>query len=199
MLNKVAYINYRHKAVMIQNLGRITWSALSTFVIVGKNGIGIDNIPIFETMAFVASLLGIYYVFKYKVSIKRIIYVDIVAESLFLIALYIAILNNYGFATYGFLIYMIILLNAYVHELLDESMRSYEDKYMKTHSATEALKLIRKINKTTTIISAGIGVLISMLFITYFKVDLVTFAKYILILNILQNIAEYYITYKYLR
>jgi len=191
------YLIYRKNELLSQFLGMTTWMSLSTFMLVAKNAIGIHNIPIFETLIFMAGLIGI------KVSYSRILnyasmkFINIVVETVFLLVLYGMLFMN-DLVMAGITVYIVIIANAITDKLEDVSRRDYED-YKLSKAEKRYLRRIRKIEEYIITYAGVLGTGVSLVCLTYLKMDLIMYTKIMLVLNVAQNVYDYYIWYKYLR
>ncbi len=190
---KSKYMRYSEKSILSSFLGYITWMSLSAFMVNAKNEIGIDSIPIFEMLIFVSGILGVKIAYsKIDISIKTLVFINIISESVFLVSLYYLLLTS-TMSNAGVSVYMIIILNAFVGLIISEKMRSEEDIVL-THTLYKGiLKTIRKKNDNSRLIGGTIGTSIAVILLTYYEVELVSFTLVMLVLNIIQNIYDYYI------
>ena len=46
----IRYIRYSRHKLVSDFLGVVVWTALTTFMLVAKNAVGVNNIPIFEVL-----------------------------------------------------------------------------------------------------------------------------------------------------
>ena len=198
MTNK-KYLRYSRNAILSTFIGTMTWVSLATFMLVAKNEIGIKNIPIFEVMVFVSSLISTRYVYDLAFKIKNTVLLNVTIETVFLIGLYYMLLNNTGLAAAGVAVYMVIISNAFTSPMMNESKRHFEDQSLTNHMYKRYIRKLRKKSHLMTTIGATIGSLIGLLFISYYKVDLKEFTMIMLILNVLQNLWDYYLWWKYLK
>jgi uncharacterized membrane protein YeaQ/YmgE (transglycosylase-associated protein family) len=70
---------------------------------------------------------------------------------------------------------------------------------MKKSSEKVFLSKLRKKTSYLENIAGVIGSIVAILFVTVFKVDIYTFAIMMLIINVIQNVYDYYKWIKYLR
>jgi len=192
------YLRYIKAELLSMFLGIMTWSALSTFMLIAKNAIGVDNIPIFETLIFVAGIVGIRISYSRKnwdYSILVVISISIV--TIFLIAL-LYLLYFGTLAEAGIAIYAIIIANAVINTLKNVASRDIEDMELTSVHYKGYLRKIRKSADNLAHIAGAIGTGIALVIITYLKMDIITFTKIMIVLNVIQNIYDYHIWYKYL-
>jgi hypothetical protein len=168
-------------------------------MIVAKGKIGVTNIPIFETTIFFLSIIGIRLAFNTNIKLKTVIFIDITIESIFLVSLYIVLSISNDLAKAGLVVYGVIIAKAIIDEIILEVKRSYEDNNMTTASNLKMIKKLRKLKRTYSLIAGGLGSIISLIFLTYIKMNLHTFVIIMLSLNVAQNIYDYYILHRYLR
>lgn len=196
---KNRFLRYQYISVWSMFLGAVTWTSLATFMIVTRNEIGLTNIPIFEVVIFIAGLLGVKIAHAKLISLKISILITILMETLFLIVVYSLLLDPVNLAGAGIAVYAIIIFNMLTNELVAENERRYEDKRITTKAGKWGLQKIRKKRSTLRLIGGGIGTSIALVFLTYLKTDLIIFTKVMLVLNVLQNIIDYYLWSKYLK
>lgn len=193
------YLEYQKRIVITASLvGCTCWMSLSTFFVMAKSNIGIENIPIFELIIFVASMAGSRIAYTNVLSFSKAVKLDLFIESIFLIVIYIALLKYHSLMYAGLAIYGVIIINSFLRLIKQERARNYEDKFLKKDTHKKFLKTIRSKDRTYDIIGGLLGTSIALVSLNYFKVDLIDFAIIMLILNVIQNVYEYYITYKYL-
>ena len=195
----MGYLEYQKKVVVVASLvGCTCWMSLSTFFVMAKSNIGIENIPIFELIIFVASMVGSRIAYTNILSFSQAVKLDLFIESIFLVAIYIALIKYQSLMYAGLAIYGVIIINAFLRLIKQERARNYEDKELKKDTHKKFLKVIRSKDRVYDTIGGVLGTSIALVALNYFKVDLIQFAMAMLILNVIQNIYEYYITYKYL-
>ena len=197
MITKEAYIRYVKASMFSSFIGCVVWVSLGTFMLMAKNSIGINNIPIFEAVVFISHLLGIVYVYRTQHNLKDVILLSLIVETLFLISIYIALIY-YNIAFAGVAVYMVIMVNAYTNLLTRETKRTTEDKVLKSQTSKRLLRILRKKLIVIESVAGAIGTLIALIVITYYNVDILIFTKIILLLNVLSNLYDYYVWNKYL-
>jgi len=195
---KSKYIKWTKKMVVADMLGLITWMALSTFMVMSKNAIGTTNIPIFEMLIFMTGIIGVTLAHKKCMTIKGSVLVRNIQETIFLIALFYILITTGDLALAGYSVYGVIITSSIVNVITDETIRSYEDVTFKSYSSAKFLKILRKKNEYLKIIAGAIGSTVSVIFITVAGTDIITYTLYVLILNVAQNVYEFYIWKKYL-
>ena len=195
---KSNYIKWTKKMVVADMLGLITWMSLSAFMVMSKNAIGSTNIPIFEMLIFTTGIVGVSLAHKRCMTIKGSVLVRNIQETIFLIALFYILITTGDLALAGYSVYGVIITSSIVNMIADETIRSYEDTVFKSYSSIKFLKILRKRNKYLKLIAGAIGTSISVIFLTVAGVDIITFTLYVLILNVAQNVYEFYIWKKYL-
>jgi len=196
-MKSLNYIRYIRKSVLSGVLGATVWTALTTFMIVAKTRIGTDVIPVFEMMIFIAGVVGTKLAFTNLVSLSRSVMLSITIETLFLVSLYIVLLTS-TLGNAGIVVYIVIITNALTRVIVTENKRSYEDRYIKTPIGKLALRKLRMYNQTLMLVSGVVGTSIATLFITVLHINLTNFTLVILILNIAQNVYDWYIWKMYL-
>ena len=193
------FIKYKFYSINNIMLGMITWASLGTFMIVSKTSIGTTNIPIFEVLIFISGLVGVRIAHTYAIRLQYSILLEIITETVILIALFTVLLSNPNdLALAGVLVYIAVILRVSMSTIVDESTRRYEDAHITTKGGKWALQKIRRKTDTTVVVGGGIGASISLICLTYFGMDIVTFTLVMLVLNTLVNIIDYYLLYKYL-
>lgn len=191
------YCTYNRKVLLSNFLGCITWTSLSTFMLVSKNEIGINNIPIFETLIFIMGIVGVKLAHNNISSYKLNIFINILLETIFLIVLYITLLDN-NLSMAGVAVYSIIIINGITRTMEIESARRYEDKHLKSTYSKKFLNIMRTRSRYIDLIGGTVGASIALVALTYFKVNLIDFTMVMLVLNVMQNIYDYFIWQKYL-
>jgi len=193
------YISFVKKMVWSDFMGITVWMALTTFSLVSRTEIGVNNIPILELIMAILAIIGVKVAHMKFNNIKISQLLTIVIETIFLFGLiYILIFKN-DLILAGYAIYSIILINQITGRVADEAFRSYEQKMFKTSGKARFLKVMRNRNKTYILVGSAIGSIIAVTFITIMKVELSSFALCIIILNVFQNGYDYYLWNKYLR
>lgn len=193
------YLEYQKRIIVTQSLlGAIVWMALTTFVILAKSSIGIKNIPIFELLIFVASIVSSKIAYTKLLSFSNAVKIDLIIESLFLISIYIILIKYNSLIYSGLAIYAIIIINSMLNVIKNERARDYEDLHLRKYTHKKFLKVIRLRDRNYQIIGGLLGTSIALITLNYIEIDIIDFALIMLILNVVQNVYEYYITYKYL-
>ena len=193
------YLKYLKKSLLSVFVGHIVWVSLSTYMIINKSSIGIDNIPVFEVVLFVAGLASSRIATMNIFSFKTAMYSLVIMETLFLIILFIAIYYNGISITSGIVLYMlIIIVNGFIGPIENEARRILEDKKLKKDSEKNYLRLIRGYERNWKMIGASIGSVVSLIFLSYLQMSLEMFTLIMLSLNILQNMYDLNLINKYL-
>lgn len=193
------YLAYIKKSLLSTFVGHIVWVSLSTYMVINKGVIGIDNIPIFEVILFLAGLASSRIATMNIFSFKTAIYSMVFLETIFLMALFIAIHYNGISVSSGIILYLLIIaVNGFVGPIEGEAKRVLEDKKLKKDSEKNYLRLIRGYERNWKMIGASIGSIISLIFLTYLQVSLDVFALVMLSLNIIQNMYDLNLINKYL-
>jgi len=197
-MNRVKYLRWKYKGVISLGVGMMTWASLSAFTIMSKNAIGMNSIPIFEALIFISGVAGLRFAFREGISIRIITIVDIAVDTVFLSSVLWAVISN-DIANAGVAIYAVIMFKAFSTVMEDEAIRHYEDFQLSHRLFKVKLKETRKLYDNAKLYSGLIGAGMSALCISYYHVDIITFAKVMLSLSLLQNGYDYYIWNKYLR
>lgn len=190
------YIEYKSKELLSHFFGVVTWMSLTTFMLVAKNAIGVNYIPIFEFMIFVSGIIGIKIAYGKFLDYTKMKFLNISIETIFLLVLYVVLISN-NLRMAGLVVYSVIIINAISNRLERVSARDLED-YKINKAGKRLLRKIRKKEELIFSIGGALGSGIALVCLTYFKIDLILFTKMMLILNVVQNIWDYYIWYKYL-
>ena len=198
-MHKTKYIAWSRAMILSNILSIITWTSLTSFMLMAKNSIGIEVIPIFEMLIFTVALVGIKVAHSKWVSLKGGLLSVMVQESIFLIALYITLLSTNNLAYAGYIVYGVIMGSAVLHKISDETRRSYEQAVFNTPGSNKVLKHLRKVGDLTTTIGGAIGTGVAVVCISILHINIINFTLVMLILNIVQNLYEYYLWFKYIR
>ena len=191
------YTKYLRKDMINICLGTITWTSLTSFMLVAKSELGINNITIMETIFFLIGLVGVRLANENYFSLKTNTMIDNVAETIFLLAtLYTLYIGNMAYTALA--VYGIMFFNVISRRVLKESIRRHEDKYMVRRQAKRFLEVVRAKSGYVELMAGVGGTLTALLAINYLNVELILFAKIMILLNIVENIYVYYITNKYL-
>ena len=193
------YLKYLKRSLLSVFVGHIVWVSLSTYTIINKSSIGLDNIPVFEVVLFIAGLAGSRIATMNVFSFKTAMYSLVLSETIFLITLFIAIHYNGISITSGIVLYLlIIVVNGFISPIENEARRILEDKKLKKDSEKNYLRLIRGYERNWKMIGASIGSIVSLVILSYLQVSLVMLTFIMLSLNILQNMYDYNLINKYL-
>lgn len=193
------YLKYLKKSLLSTFVGHIVWISLSTYVVINKSTIGIDNIPIFEVILFLAGLISSRIATMNIFSFKIAMYSSALVETLFLLILSIAIYYNGVSIMSGVILYLLIIaMNGFISPIESESRRILEDKKLKKDSEKNYLRIIRGYERNWRMIGASIGSILSLIFLSYLEIRLEIFTLAMLGLNILQNMYDLKLINKYL-
>ena len=193
------YLKYLKRSLLSVFVGHIVWVSLSTYMIINKSSIGLDNIPVFEVVLFIAGLASSRIATMNIFSFKTAMYSLVIMETLFLIVLFMAIYYNGISITSGIVLYLLrIVVNGFIGPIENESRRILEDKKLKKDSEKNYLRLIRGYERNWKMIGASIGSIVSLVFLSYLQVSLEIFTLVMLSLNILQNMYDLNLINKYL-
>lgn len=194
----IRYIRYSRHKLVSDFLGVVVWTALTTFMLVAKNAVGVNNIPIFEVLIFMSGLIGITVAHMNLLSFRLSMLCNIIIETVFLVILYYTLLTS-SIAVSGIVVYCVIIVNVFIFKVIKETSRGYEDVSLTKQYHKQALKILRKKGDTLAMVGGVIGAGIGLVCLTYLKIDILIFTLYILVLNITQNMYDYYLWNKYLR
>ncbi len=193
------YLKYLKKSLLSTFIGHIVWISLSTYVVINKSAIGIDNIPIFEVILFLTGLVSSRIATMNIFSFKTAMYSSVAVETIFLLILSIAIYHNGISIMSGVILYLLIItLNGFISPIESESRRVLEDKKLKKDSEKNYLRIIRGYERNWRMIGASIGSILSLIFLSYLEISLEIFTLAMLSLNILQNMYDLKLINKYL-
>ena len=191
------YTKYLRKDLVNVYLGTVTWTSLTSFMLVAKSELGINNITIMETIFFFIGIVGVKLAKENFFSLKTNIMIDNIAETIFLLfmlyTLYIGNIIYTALAVYG-----IMFFNVISRRVIKESIRRYEDKNMSKRQAKRFLEILRAKSGYVGLMGGICGTLIALFAINYLEIELITFAKIMIMLNVIENIYVYYIASKYL-
>lgn len=196
-MKKTNYIRYQRYELISTFLGVMVWVSLGTFSIIAKGLLEINMITFMEATIFIVSILGTHMAFRNCGDYKFYILYNIIIETLFLIAILYLVYINSKFI--GISIYLVIILGRMVQPIINEKGRNIEDTLFKKNSEKRLLSGLRKKDGYITNIAGTLGSLIAIFFISILNIDIYTFAVYMLCLNILQNMFDYYKWWIYLR
>lgn len=198
MLTNVRYLRHSKAVLLNEFLGYVVWTSLAAFMVMAKNAIGANSVPIFELLIFVAGIFGTKLAHSKYVSYTTSIRYTAIIESVFLVTIYLALLkDNLPYA--GISVYMVIIFNAVSNRAIVETSRVYEDSVLSNIHYKKYLKLLRKRSQELNVYGGVIGTSIAVIVITHLGVSIVSFAMVMLILNVVSNMYEHYLWYKYLR
>jgi len=196
-LIKANYIRYQRYELISTFLGVMVWVSLGTFSIIAKGLLAIDIITFMEATIFIVSILGTHMAFRNCGNYKFYILYNIIIETLFLATIIYLVYIDSKFI--GISIYLVIILGRMVQPIINEKARTIEDTLFKKNSEKRLLSGLRKKDGYITNIAGTLGSLIAIFFISILNIDIYTFAAYMLCLNILQNMFDYYKWWIYLR
>lgn len=194
---KANYIRYQRYELISTFLGVMVWVSLGTFSIIAKGLLAIDIITFMEATIFIVSILGTHMAFRNCGNYKFYILYNIIIETLFLATIIYLVYIDSKFI--GISIYLVIILGRMVQPIINEKARTIEDTLFKKNSEKRLLSGLRKKDGYITNIAGTLGSLIAIFFISILNIDIYTFAAYMLCLNILQNMFDYYKWWIYLR
>lgn len=196
-MKKVNYIRYQKYELISTFLGVMVWVSLGTFSIITKGLLDIDIITFMEATIFIVSILGTHMAFRNCGDYKFYILYNIIIETLFLATILYLVYIDSKFI--GISIYLVIILGRMVQPIINEKARTIEDTLFKKNSEKRLLSGLRKKDGYITNIAGTLGSLIAIFFISILNIDIYTFAIYMLCLNIIQNMFDYYKWWIYLR
>ena len=189
------YLQYLDKSRLSDFLGVLVWTSLSGFMVLAKNKIGIDNITLLEFVIMALSLIGSKLAFNTRIlKYKHVILFNIISETIFLIILYFVLFNN-NLEYAGLTVYSIIIVTTITRFIQGERSRQLELLYIKNESK---LRNLKKKHADLKIIGGILGTAIAAIAINTLNIDIILFTKIMLILNIIENIYDYYIWKQYL-
>lgn len=191
------YITYRRYDIVAYFLSVMIWTSLTSFTILSKNTLGIDTITIMESLLFVVSIVGVRIGFRSCITYSQIMLIDIILETIFLIlTIYLIHIHSNNIAL-G--IYFAMAMNYMIRPAIREKERSYDDTYLKHKRYKDILKRIREYESYITSVAGVTGTSIALVVLNVCKVDIYLFATIMLVVNIIQNLYDYYKWNKYLR
>ena len=196
-MKKTKYIKYQRYELISIFLSVSVWVSLGTFCIVTKSNLSLDLITYMEAAIFITAILGIHIAFKKVGSYSLFILLNVITETMFLIC--ILILTYYKSEYIALSIYAIIILSRLINPVVSEKARNIEDLHFKKNSEKQILANLRMKDGYIDNIAGVLGSLIAILAISILKIDIYTFAIYMLIINIIQNIFDYYKWFVFLK
>ena len=194
---KSRYLSFLKYDIVSSFLGTLVWTSLATFTITVKGLLDVEVITVLESLIFISTIVGVYLAYNSSCTLRRLVLLEIVLETIFLIFILILIVLKSNYISVA--IYFVIILGRFIMPLLRERHRMYQDKDMKKSSEKVFLSKLRKKTSYLENIAGVIGSIVAILFVTVFKVDIYTFAIMMLIINVIQNGYDYYKWIKYLR
>lgn len=189
-ISKLKYLKYQRYELISVFLGASVWVSLGTFSIITKANLGIDILTFMETVIFIASILGVHLAFKQIGNFSQYVLFNLLTETIFLIAILYLTYNKSMFIAIS--IYVVIIISKMLNPIINEKARNIEDLLFKKKNEKMILANIRMKEGYITNIAGVLGSLIAILALTILNIDVYTFAMYMLCLNIMQNIFDYY-------
>ncbi len=199
MNKRKTYVAWSKRKIISDTMGVMTWMSLTTFMILAKNALGVEVIPIFEVVIFISLLIGIMLAHSKMATISGSLILLLLQETVFLIVLTVILVTTKNLTLAGYAVYMVMIVNALILKILNETTRTYEQRVFKTAAANGVLKIIRKRGDLMRTIGGAIGSAVAVIMISIIKTDIIVFTLIMLVLNIAQNIYDYYIWNKYIR
>jgi len=200
-MNRIKYASFLKIEAVLVSMSTAIWMSLTSFSIMSKSSVGIENIPVFELIMSLTALLGVKLAHSKINNVSLSIIFDIIIESMFLILLLIVLLicDKNVMVYSGFLIYFVIIVNMITRSMRNEAMRSYEQRNFSKAGSAKFLKLLRNRTNSYNIIGGAVGSIIAVIMLTIFKVNIIEFATYIITCNILLNMYDYHVWFIYLK
>ena len=196
-INKLNYLTYQRYEIVGTFLTTMVWTSLGTFCLVTKSKIEIDILTFLEAVVFICSVLGTYIAFKRIGTLKLYSLMLIITETLFMIAIiYLTYIKSDMIA---FSIYTVIIINKLIYPIINEKERNIEDILFNKQREKKLFADIRMRNNYFTNIAGVIGSLTAVLIVSILNINVYTFAIYMLVFNVIQNMIDYYKWYKYLK
>jgi len=198
-VSKNNYKKYTKKMIYSDVMGIMVWMALTTFSLTSRSSLGVDNIPVLELIMAVVAILGVKSAHTKYNNIKVSQALNVIVETIFLVALTYILVFKDDLALAGFAIYAVIIVDSITRRITGEAFRKYEQIKFNTKGSARFLAVIRNRCDTYSLIGSAMGSIIAVIFITVLHTPLVTFALYMVVLNIIQNGYDYYLWFKYLK
>jgi hypothetical protein len=200
-MNKaISYINYQFGSLVSMFLGMVVWMSLTTFIVVSKNALDKGVLPIFEVIVFVVSLLGVLASIYKLLSLRIAILLSFLTESILLIVLFaILMLWTTEVELIAYAIYAVISIQALFKYSIGETSRKFEDEFLISDAGKYLMRKVRNMTNMLILLGGAIGSLIALYALTFCDVVLVTFAIIMLFLNVLQNIWDFRLWFKFIR
>ena len=196
-MTKLKFIKYQRYELISIFLSVSVWMSLGTFTITTKANLGLDLITFLEAVIFITSILGIHIAFKKIGNYSLFTILNIILETIFLI--FILILTYHKSEYIAISIYSIMVLRKLINPVIREKARTIEDTLFKKNSEKQILSNLRMKVGYITNIAGVIGSLIAILTISILNIDIYIFAIYILFINKVQNLFDYYKWFKILK
>ena len=196
-INKLKYIKYQRYELISIFLSVSVWISLSTFAIVSKAKLSLDIITFMEAVIFTASFLGVHLAFRKCGTYSIYVLLNIITETIFLICILILTYDKSEYIALS--IYTVVVLSRVINPVVGEKARNIEDTYFKKNKEKLLLSNLRMKDGYVERIGGVLGSLLAILVISILNIDIYTFAIYMLMINIVQNMFDYYKWLKFLR
>lgn len=174
------------------------WGGLTSVIITSKSLLGIETMNILELVMFVAGIIGVKIGFKNSFKYKHIILFDIVVESIFVITT-IYFLLQLDMKMVGLCVYGIMFITHIYNPTKREASRYIEDQKLIDLRYKIILKNIREKGSYLELLGGAIGAILSLVLINILKIDIINYSVFLLGLNLVNNLYDYYKWYKYLK
>ena len=193
------YKGYYKKSILNTLMACIAWSGLSTYVIISKGQLGENSIPIFETILFLAGILSSRYVARNRVNYAHILTLDVIVDFVCLSAVFTLTLINGVSVESAIALYILIILTGGVTGIIsEEAKRDVEDRKLKSQAGKRFLKICRGRHRDFRLYGLAIGSMLSLLLLSYFKMDLKLYALILIGVNLMQIVYDSYLIKRYL-
>jgi len=193
------YLIFKDKKPMMDFIGYVVWVSLAVFVVDAKKAMGHDAMIHLEVIMYIVGIASTFWAYGKYANLRISIILNIIIENIFLILLYINVVYYQNHAVTGYLIYFVIMLKMSGEYTFQEKSRDFEDHRLKEAHNKDELRKMRRKNKISTLLGAALGAGATLFFVDTLEIDTYTYASYLLILNFVQNLGDYYLWFKYIK
>lgn len=197
MTSNKKYLKYDRLSIYDEALYVFIWVAIASYSIMARNNIGETMIPVMEALAFLVGLIGVRLAFNSLYDYKMYTIVNSIIGVLFSVSILIALYTYLEYS--GYVLYCMIILNSLLSPILNEKKRNYEDIHLTNRKYKKILSNTRKKAEYWRLVSGSLGAIIAVIFISGISLDVISFTKVILLLDLIASISILYKAIKYLR
>jgi len=193
------FLQWDRKLVYINAISAFIWISLASFSILAKSSLGQEMLPVMESLIYIIGILGIKLAYGSCKNYSFYVLIETIIDTLFLSVLLYILYTTENMNHLGYLIYTIIILSIFTRPVLREKKRQYEDRVLSHSRYKNILEKNRKNMQYLELVGGAFGAVLSVMILSGFKIDIILFAKIIIVLDIIINISIYYYWNKYLR